>query len=224
MTCSSACSQKFPVAVSRGSAHLMNEEGGIVGGLHKLVTGAGVPTKDYLPAGLPFQHCCIGMRTVHHQHRLQCLQAQLSLHSCYCCPVLRAHLACTSQCTSAVLRLYLCEGAAHCMTCQVVDAKCPVWAAGHKGPVCGRTNAKIAPRVLRAILADRASKCLVHGQLRPRMASRSDHAGAHRPDINDPTSCPFAERLQHIVARPVQLTLAAQQEQKRYCDASHQHV
>ena len=72
--------------------HLVYEEGGFLCSLHQLVTGASVPAEHQLPACLPFQHSCIGMRTVHHQHRLQCLQAQLSLHSRDCRLVLWAHL------------------------------------------------------------------------------------------------------------------------------------
>ena len=46
----------------------------------------------------------------------------------------------------------------------------------------------------------------------------------HREDLKNPASCPFAERLQRVVARARKLTIAAQQRQKRYYDATHQHV
>ena len=43
----------------------------------------------------------------------------------------------------------------------------------------------------------------------------------HRPVIDNPASCTFAERLQQIVAKARKFTLAAQQRHKRYYDAKH---
>ena len=43
----------------------------------------------------------------------------------------------------------------------------------------------------------------------------------HRPAIDNPASCHFAQRLQQIVAKARKFTLAAQQRHKRYYDAKH---
>ena len=40
-------------------------------------------------------------------------------------------------------------------------------------------------------------------------------------DVDNPASCKFAGNLQQLVARARKLTIAAQQRQKRYCDAKH---
>ena len=43
----------------------------------------------------------------------------------------------------------------------------------------------------------------------------------HRPVLDNPASCTFAERLQRLVARARKFTLAAQQRHNRYYDAKH---
>ena len=43
----------------------------------------------------------------------------------------------------------------------------------------------------------------------------------HRPLLDNPVSCSFAERLQQLVAKARKFTLAAQQRHKRYYDAKH---
>ena len=55
-------------ALQKTEGDLMYEQGSILGGLHQLGAGAGVPAEHHLPASLPLQDSSIGMGAVHHQH------------------------------------------------------------------------------------------------------------------------------------------------------------
>ena len=69
----------------RDTPDLVYEQSCILSSCHQLVTGACVSTEDNLPASLALQDSCECMGAVHHQHRVQALQAQLRLHLVYSC-------------------------------------------------------------------------------------------------------------------------------------------